>query len=663
MSVSHTTHSDFTETHEEILRLLDRGDDQQASLNAVLQRIEGLAEGHPGRAHLLAAAHRAIAIGQRLEHHRQNEASLRAVFESAQTLTELKALDQVLFEIVERGRHLMGSDLAWLAAMDPDEGSLRVIAVSGVFSNETLKTISAVDFGVAGHVLRTRSPFATNDYMGDVNFEHSPGTDLMIQREGLISLVAVPLLYGAEVSGILLVGDRSVRNYLPRELSVLATLAAHASVAVRNARAFDLTRQALFKAEQANQQLVAQTASLEYAADAHEQLTKLLAKGAALKELVQAIARILDGQVVFLDAAGIELCASIPAGFETPQVIDTYQGISGMAAGIQSALSQSRITGRATVAVIPGTDLHCQVAAVMGKDELFGALVVRTRTPLSEQAVRVLERSALAMAVLQISAAKTSVSQDQDINLTLRTLIEPNLQQDTDELPARLARHGVDITQPTMLASVIVDKGKLGYAVRQLMNQRRNAPLIATEIAGQVVIVVNQSDPVAFQEALHRLLFDKLSISARAVFAGPLSVSSGLAQAYGHLQRAQRLLHALKRGDCVVHEAALRTYAVLFQHQSAEALEATIETVIGSLVRHDARRSAQLADTLRTYLDHNQNAKTTAGVLNIHVNTLHNRLEAIQALLGPWDTDGRTAEIHLILRLARLRETLPTSQR
>ena len=98
-SAHSTVASDTSEIYEEILRLLDQGEEHHVALTSLLQEIEMLADDQPERAALLGAAHRALAIGKRLEQHRQNELSLRVVFESAQALTELKELDQVLFEI------------------------------------------------------------------------------------------------------------------------------------------------------------------------------------------------------------------------------------------------------------------------------------------------------------------------------------------------------------------------------------------------------------------------------------------------------------------------------------------------------------------------------------------------------------------------------------
>lgn len=645
--------------YEEILRLLDHAEERDASLTSLLQEVDMLAPDHPYRASLLKAIHCALTIGKRLEKHQQNELSLRAVSESAQALTELKELDQVLTEIVDRGRNLLGSDLAWLAGVDPEDGKLCVLAVSGVISNETRKTNTPVNAGVAGYVLRNASPFSTHDYMNDTRFDHTPESDAMINREALQALVAVPLLSGPEVTGILLVGDRYTRSYLSREISILATLASHASVAVRNARAYDMTRKALADAECANLRLKKQTAALELAADAHERLTKLLAKGASLRDLIHSVANILDGRVTYLDAAGIEVCVATSPNYKAPEVIGSYQGVSGIDASLQSAVGQSRVTGRA-IAAQSLTTPYCQVAAVMSGDELFGSLVIQTSSPMTEQAVRIFERSATATAVLQLSAEKKSASLDLDINLVVRALLEPS-QHDDSDLVTRVERHGVDLSAPLMLAMIHIEKSKIGYVARRLSSRFRHQRLISTDIDGEIVVVGNHAGNRKLEEELHAFLFEELSIPGVATLSGPHSSLRDLAQAYPHLKRSLGLLHALRRRNCVVHESSLRMYAVLFQHQSAEDLDATIDSVIGQLVEYDARRNTQLADTLHAYLDNMQNARATAGVLQIHANTLHNRLDMIRKLLGPWETDGRVADIHLALRLRRLKVEVRTA--
>ena len=58
--------------------------------------------------------------------------------------------------------------------------------------------------------------------------------------------------------------------------------------------------------------------------------------------------------------------------------------------------------------------------------------------------------------------------------------------------------------------------------------------------------------------------------------------------------------------------------------------------------------------TLLTYFDCNQNAKTTAQRLRIHVNTVRQRLTTIEGLIGHWGAATRALEIHIALRLWHL---------
>jgi DNA-binding PucR family transcriptional regulator len=92
-------------------------------------------------------------------------------------------------------------------------------------------------------------------------------------------------------------------------------------------------------------------------------------------------------------------------------------------------------------------------------------------------------------------------------------------------------------------------------------------------------------------------------------------------------------------------------YSVLFESHDQESLQAFIDGCIGPVIAHDLKRSTQIAETLLTYLDSNQNAKSTATSLNIHVNTVRQRLANVDELLGHWTSPNRALEIHVALRL------------
>ena len=101
-SSPHRTEVDTSDLYEEILDLLYKGESAEA-FNSLLHKVQMLEEDGLTRSGLLGAVQRALAISQRLELHQQNDRGLRAVFESAQALTGLRELSQVLSQIVERG--------------------------------------------------------------------------------------------------------------------------------------------------------------------------------------------------------------------------------------------------------------------------------------------------------------------------------------------------------------------------------------------------------------------------------------------------------------------------------------------------------------------------------------------------------------------------------
>src|SRR3546814_3809325 len=98
-------------------------------------------------------------------------------------------------------------------------------------------------------------------------------------EENIQSILGVPLMANEQVIGVLFVGDRYVRAYPACEKSILSTLAAHASVAIGNARLFEQEQAHLRQASETNPLLSRQTADTRVAADAHQRLPAQEAKG------------------------------------------------------------------------------------------------------------------------------------------------------------------------------------------------------------------------------------------------------------------------------------------------------------------------------------------------------------------------------------------------
>ncbi|WP_022927272.1 GAF domain-containing protein [Patulibacter americanus] len=68
------------------------------------------------------------------------------------------------------------------------------------------------------------------------NVPHRRSVDDAAASEQLGGILGVPLLAGDETLGILLAADRRPRSFRVGEVELLASLAAHAAIAIRNAR-------------------------------------------------------------------------------------------------------------------------------------------------------------------------------------------------------------------------------------------------------------------------------------------------------------------------------------------------------------------------------------------------------------------------------------------
>ena len=91
--------------------------------------------------------------------------------------------------------------------------------------------------GVTGHVAKTGEPFLTGDAANAAIGRQIEGTERIEE-----SLLAVPLSYGQDVVGVIVVSKLGRDQFDADDLRLLEVLAGHASVALVNARLYDAQR-------------------------------------------------------------------------------------------------------------------------------------------------------------------------------------------------------------------------------------------------------------------------------------------------------------------------------------------------------------------------------------------------------------------------------------
>jgi len=82
---------------------------------------------------------------------------------------------------------------------------------------------------------------------------------------------------------------------------------------------------------------------------------------------------------------------------------------------------------------------------------------------------------------------------------------------------------------------------------------------------------------------------------------------------------------------------------------------AFVERTIGPLLDYDRRRGTDLVGTLEAYFAAGGHLAKTKAALNVHVNTVSQRLDRVAAVLGrDWNSPARSLEVQLALRVHRL---------
>ncbi|GAA3010750.1 GAF domain-containing protein [Streptomyces lactacystinicus] len=583
------------------------------------------------------ATWQALRVHRTLRQHRRREAELTALFDTAGDLAASRDLDAVLQAIVRRARMLLGTDTAYLTL--PDEGAgdtyMRVTDGSVSVLFQTLR-LSLGD-GLGGLVAQAARPYATPDYRTDERFHHTGTIDAGVLDEGLVAIIGVPLLLGGQVIGVLFAADRTPRAFSPDEVALLCSLAAHAAIALDTAKSLADTRAALAELNAANELVRAHSSAVQRAEQAHDRLTDLVLRGAEVPDVAAAVAALLGGEIAVLDAEGEPLA-----------------GRSAPAAELAEAVAASRAEGRS---VRHGEQWVCAVLA--GHDAL-GTMVLRGRPDLDDADRRLFERASVVTALLLLLRRSVAETENRVRGELLTDLLTAP-ERDPGGLTALGRRLGVDLARPHLVLVAepadgkADDRARLAGAARRYLFGSRG---VSAEHAETVVLLAPvESGGTDDPEEAARLAADRLprlAGSPAPVRAGrPAAGPSALAASYGEGVRCLRALRVLGRAGEGASARALGFLGVLLG--DGHDVDGFVGATLGPLLAYDARRGTELVRTLRAYFDCGGSLTRAKDELHVHVNTVVQRLDRVEALLGrDWNQPERSLELQLALRLQLL---------
>jgi GAF domain-containing protein len=572
----------------------------------------------------------ALKVRALLRRRARREAELSALYDTAGDLAALRDLDAVLEAIVHRARQLLATDVAYMTLHDPEQGDTYMRVTDGSISAKFRALRLAMGAGLGGLVAQTATPYATADYFADDRFRHKEHIDAAVKEEGLVAILGVPLRLGKRVIGVLMAANRSARPFHQEEVSLLASLAAHAAVAIDNARLLQETRNALEELSQAHRTAREHGEAVERAALAHDRMTSLVLRGGGLEDVAAVVTDVLGGSLAVLDDVGRPLTGDV----------------GELDSGVFEAAQASRALGR----TVRRGDLL--IASVDVGGEPLCTLILRS----DDADERILERAALVCALLLLFRRSVAEAEGRVRGELLDDLIS---RPDSPGLADRARRLGVDLGAPHVVV-VVKHGGQRERAAFWASSQATMRHGLAAGRGEEVVLLLPGENAGAVAQRAAAELSSSLQAPATAGAAKPPRrdgpALGDVAGAYQEARRCAEALIALGRAGDGASAAELGFVGLLVGE--GRDVRGFVNRVLGPVIDYDERRGTALAGTLSAYFGTGGSPSRTAEAMHIHVNTVTQRLDRIGRLLGEgWLEPERALEIQLALRLHRLGHT------
>lgn len=382
-----------------------------------------------------------------------------------------------------------------------------------------------------------------------------------------------------------------------------------------------------------------QAARLQRSAEIHDRFTRIVLGGGGPRHIAQALADSIGRPVFVLDPQGALLGRSVARGVAIPTwSADGDDWDSGAPRTVQP--------------IRVGSDLYGAIVVLAGDHEL------------GEDERDALEYAATVAALRQVQARAVAEADRRYQAVCLEELVAGQV-TDRAVLSERAASFGWDLSVPRAVALVSIEEDPTGGGDGEAPSRRHVLAEAARAAFGRSAIVWERSDGIG---ALVTRTGDPLSVAAdgfgdearRRLPEVVVSVGVGrsVADPLDLARSAGEARDALRVGRWSRGPGAIAT----FEDLGLDRLLATVPTaerrafadgMLAPLLSAQ-NGSPALVETLEAYLARRSVAHA-ARDLYVHYNTLANRLDRIEELIGPFrDDPDRCLALALALRLRRL---------
>ncbi len=173
-----------------------------------------------------------IEHAQLFEQMKKKATQFDSLVKVSQSITSEDYLDEILSLIVVVTAEMLNSKICSIMLLDEKGEELAIKATQSLSVDYRKKPNVKVDASLSGEVVKTKKPMAVYDVREEKRYFYR---DLAI-KEGLTSMLAVPMIVKEKAVGIINVYTQKPHRFAEDEINVLQMVANQAAVAVQNTK-------------------------------------------------------------------------------------------------------------------------------------------------------------------------------------------------------------------------------------------------------------------------------------------------------------------------------------------------------------------------------------------------------------------------------------------
>ncbi|MBN1406107.1 MAG: GAF and ANTAR domain-containing protein [Candidatus Omnitrophica bacterium] len=158
------------------------------------------------------------------------EEQIKALTKISKAIASETYLEDILRLIVAVTAQVMGSNICSLMLVDEKTGEIKIRATQSISEEYNKKPPLKTGEGIVGKVIKENTPITVKDVTQEKEYRNRD----IAKREGLCSLLCVPLSVKGKVIGALNCYTQSSHDFTESEINILTSIANQAAVAIEN---------------------------------------------------------------------------------------------------------------------------------------------------------------------------------------------------------------------------------------------------------------------------------------------------------------------------------------------------------------------------------------------------------------------------------------------